>query len=217
MASSRHTKNPIQHRQIRALYDETTVTVYQAYNSAIADAAVGAQRLDASPLFKPARMTWIKPSWNWMMYRAGYSFKDANQTNILALRLRRGFFEKLLAASVESESEEAKRDGEQVRIQWDPERNVRIQKLSSDGRVRSIQIGIPNGWKGQWLNEGIVTIEDVTDRARQLKKVLDQEPAISEEDLINQGLVPRERIYDLPEDITRVVGLSKAGDRDLVP
>jgi len=58
-------------RQIRAVYDEETITVYQAYSSAIALAAVTEQRLSASPEFSGSRMTWIKPSWCWMMYRYG--------------------------------------------------------------------------------------------------------------------------------------------------
>ncbi|KXJ91875.1 hypothetical protein Micbo1qcDRAFT_203920 [Microdochium bolleyi] len=69
--------------------EDDLITVYQAYNAAIATAACAAQRLDASPRFKLTRMTWVKPSWCWMMYRAGYSHKDANQERILALRMRR--------------------------------------------------------------------------------------------------------------------------------
>jgi len=56
------------YRQIRALYDEDTITVYQAYSEEIAIPAVKEQRLSASPKFSGARMTWIKPSWCWMMY-----------------------------------------------------------------------------------------------------------------------------------------------------
>ena len=56
------------HRQIRALYDEETITVYQAYSAEIAEPAVNAQRLNASPKFLGTRMTWIKTSWCWMMF-----------------------------------------------------------------------------------------------------------------------------------------------------
>ena len=56
------------YKQIRALYDSETITVYQAYSVGIASAAVEAQKLSASSKFKPTRMTWIKPSWCWMMY-----------------------------------------------------------------------------------------------------------------------------------------------------
>lgn len=54
-------------KQIRALYDKDTITVYQAYSAAIAIPAVRQQNLCASPDFKLGRMTWIKPSWCWMM------------------------------------------------------------------------------------------------------------------------------------------------------
>ena len=46
-------------REIRAIYDDRVVRVYQAYNPEIADAAVAAQRF-VSP-WSPNRMTWIKP------------------------------------------------------------------------------------------------------------------------------------------------------------
>jgi len=59
--------NKIPYRQIRASYDEDTITVYQAYSAEIAIAAVQEQRLSASPKFSGTRMTWIKPSWCWMM------------------------------------------------------------------------------------------------------------------------------------------------------
>lgn len=196
-------------REIRALYDEDTITVYQAYNSTIAEAAVKDQRLDASSLFLPGRMTWIKPSWNWMMYRAGYSYKDTNQSNILALRMKREYFHKLLSASVLSEDPGTKSGEGQVRIQWDPERNVKVEKLVSDGNVRSIQIGIPRERVPLWLREGIVSIEDVTPRARQLKKVLDEEEGVTQEELMKRGLVPRERVYELPAEVARVAGVTK--------
>ncbi len=53
-------------RQIRALYNKDTMTVYRVYSAAIAILAVKEQNLCASPDFKVGRMTWIKPSWCWM-------------------------------------------------------------------------------------------------------------------------------------------------------
>jgi len=58
----------VPYRQIRALYDDQTITVYQAYSASIAIPAVKEQKLNASPDFLIGRMTWIKPSWSWMMY-----------------------------------------------------------------------------------------------------------------------------------------------------
>lgn len=199
-----------QHRQIRALYDADTITVYQAYNAEIASAAVLQQRLDASPLFKPDRMTWIKPSWNWMMYRSGYSYKDANQSNILALKTKRECFEKLLKWSVNSmDDKNVKRDEWQVRVQWDPERNTRTAKLSANGRVRSIQIGVPAAVKAMWVKEGIVAIEDVTDKARELKRIIDEEETITEAELRARKLIPAEEVYKLSEEIASIVWLTQ--------
>jgi hypothetical protein len=41
-------------------------------------------------------MTWIKLSWCWLMYRSGYSYKDARQNRILALKLKHEDFLKIL-------------------------------------------------------------------------------------------------------------------------
>ena len=68
----------IPEKQIRAVYGEKTIRVYQAYNHEIADTALDAGRF-VSPPFKLTRMTWIKPSFLWMMYRSGWGMKDAGQ------------------------------------------------------------------------------------------------------------------------------------------
>ena len=59
------------------------LTVYQAYPPEIADAAVAAGRF--VPPFKRERMTWIKPSFRWMMYRCGWATKPG-QERVLAVR-----------------------------------------------------------------------------------------------------------------------------------
>jgi len=53
-----------EYRQVRAVYDEETITVYQAYQPKIASAAVEHQKLDASPLFNVERMTWSADFWS---------------------------------------------------------------------------------------------------------------------------------------------------------
>jgi hypothetical protein len=65
-------------RQIRAVYDTDTIRVYQAYSDVIADAAL-MNGFFVSPPFKMSRMTWIKPSFLWMMYRSGWAKKDEGQ------------------------------------------------------------------------------------------------------------------------------------------
>ncbi|KAK1836543.1 hypothetical protein QBC39DRAFT_247626 [Podospora conica] len=183
------------YRQIRAHHDAQHITVYQAYNIDIATAAVTHQLLSASPKFSPSRMTWIKPSWAWMLYRSGYSYKDPGQARILALQMRLDDFFSLLAKGVPVEGEEGLPE---VRIQWDPERDVRLQRVGH----RSIQIGVPGSLREWWV-ESIVKIEDVTERARELKRVLDEEEGVGEDELVRRGLVPIEMEVEVPEELGR--------------
>lgn len=92
-------------------------------------------------------------------YRSGYSFKDEKQERILAIRMKREWFEHLLSLSCVTHgnlgplSEEDRKAP--VRVQWDPERDVTLAKLDH----RSIQIGIGRGLSELWANEWIESIE----------------------------------------------------------
>ncbi|KAI1300042.1 ATP-dependent RNA helicase DHX8 [Xylaria venustula] len=204
-------------RQIRACYDEEAITVYQAYNNEIASAAVREQKLNASPQFR-TRMTWIKPSWSWMMYRAGYSYKDANQERILALKMKHQHFIALLenailtthpgketvnsgdAAGVDKPAREK---STVVKVQWDPERSPRLERLP----YRSIQIGIPGVLVAKWVQEWIVGIEDVTETARALELDLRDNPGVTEEELLRKKPVPLEREFPVPLVVHRAIGM----------
>ncbi|EHK17420.1 uncharacterized protein TRIVIDRAFT_57305 [Trichoderma virens Gv29-8] len=210
----------IPYRQIRASYDHDHIIVYQAYNASIADAAVKAQKLNASPDFNPDRMTWIKPSWCWMMYRSGYSYKDDGQSRILALKMKKDDFLGLLAQGVlsnhpalhahvdkESTNKTAHEKPADVRIQWDPERNAKLEAL----HYRSIQIGIPRVLSTKWADEWIVSIEDVTERARELKRVVEENPDITLDELVSKGLVPEEKPLDVTDDILTRLDMTVLG------
>ncbi|KAH7088136.1 hypothetical protein FB567DRAFT_331944 [Paraphoma chrysanthemicola] len=209
-------KQAVPYRQIRALYDDTTITVYQAYNKEIAEAAVKHQRLNASSRFSPTRMTWIKPSWAWMLYRSGYSYKDAGQERILALRLTHAAFLSILQKAVvanhignETTTDAKERKAARVKparvmVQWDPERSFRIGKLD----YRSIQIGIP-GTLVEELVDGTVEIEDVTEKARQLKKLLDEDDKVDLGTLIERGLFPEEKEFEVEEDTKKILEMDK--------
>ena len=205
-------------RQIRANFDEQTITVYQAYNSEIASSAVQHQKLAASPQFRLGRMTWIKPSWCWMMYRAGYSYKDRNQKRILALKMKHEHFVKLLEKaslttepghavelpkSAESDDQAKKEKTTSVRVQWDPERSPRLEKLN----YRSIQIGIPGSLAKVWADDWIVEIQDVTEKARALEKELRENSTATEQELVEQGLVPLEREFTIPIRVQERIGM----------
>ena len=195
------------YRQIRAKYDQDTITVYQAYQTTIAEAAVKHQKLNASPDFKPGRMTWIKPSWSWMMYRAGYSYKDARQARILALRMKHKDFIAILERAHLSTHKPGIKSNEpldakvQCRVQWDPERTPKLEILP----YRSIQIGISGALSANWAQDMIVSIEDVTDKARELKKAIEDVPDITAHELVKRGLVPVERPFLVPEHIMDIL------------
>src|SRR3954463_12412875 len=86
-------------RHILAQFDATTIVVYQAYRPSIARFAVEHQQFGGE--FSFSRMSWIKPNFLWMMYRAGWATKEG-QEHILAVRLRRTFFDGLLRQVVPS-------------------------------------------------------------------------------------------------------------------
>lgn len=167
----------IPHRRIRATYDETTIRVYQAYSDEIAEAAL-AKGTFASPPFKMERMTWIKPSFLWMMYRAGWGWKDAGQARILAIDISREGFEWALAHSCPSHPEDSMSSEEwqrmkassPVRIQWDPERDLLLQPLEH----RAIQIGLSKEAVELYVREWVCRITDITPLAHQIHALVDQ-------------------------------------------
>jgi Domain of unknown function (DUF4291) len=87
-------------RHILARYDAESVFVYQAYRPSIALYAVEHQSF-GGPDFSYTRMSWIKPNFLWMTYRCGWAAK-AGQEYVLAVRLRRVFFDELLRLAVPS-------------------------------------------------------------------------------------------------------------------
>ncbi|MBY5426981.1 DUF4291 domain-containing protein [Rhizobium leguminosarum] len=163
--------NPIPEHQIRAAYDEQTIRVYQAYSDQIADAALR-EGTFVSPPFKIDRMTWIKPSFLWMMYRAGWGLKDAGQARILAIDISREGFEWALRNSCLSHPDESMskdewlrvKEATPVRIQWDPDRDLQLQPQT----YRAIQIGLSKQAVELYVRQWIERITDITSDAHDI-------------------------------------------------
>lgn len=181
-------------RQIRGLYDDKTIRVYQAYSNAIADAAL-AHGTFVSPPFKMERMTWIKPSFLWMMYRSGWGLKDAGQSRILAIDISREGFDWALAhsclshpdKSMSKEEWQKMKENTPVRIQWDPERDLHLQPQS----YRAIQIGLSGLAAESYVNEWIQNITDITPLAKKIHAL------VLENQFENaQELLPNEIAYN---------------------
>ena len=148
-------------------------------------------------------------------YRSGYSYKDPNQAHILAIKMRHSHFQHLLSCASLSTARDKTKTAT-VRVQWDPERSPSLEVLP----YRSIQIGISRELRETWVNEWIISIEDVTDRARALKEALQVvnasigKPGLDSEceaELVQRGLVPREAVYEVMEGIKGILGMEEGG------
>lgn len=191
-------------RLVRAAYTDETVTFYQAYPPQIADAAVRAGTF--VPPFSRDRMTWIKPSFGWMMQRCGWASKPG-QERVLAISLRRDGFEWALEHSCPSHFDagthaspgewEAAKEASPVRVQWDPDRSLTGQRLSR----RAIQIGLSGPAVRSYADEWVTGIRDITVLARQI------------EELARAGRIakaarqfPAERVYPLSPALAARIG-----------
>jgi len=77
-----------------AEWDDEGVYFYQAYRDEIANYAVEHQRFGGKH-WNPSRMTWIKPSFGWVLYRSGYA-KKSGQERILKVKLSHDVLAELL-------------------------------------------------------------------------------------------------------------------------
>ncbi|MFF7214992.1 DUF4291 domain-containing protein [Streptomyces sp. NPDC008238] len=192
------------YRMIRAAHTDDIVTVYQAYRSGIGDPAVLHGRFPGS--WSRSRMTWIKPSFLWMMYRSGWGRKEG-QERVLALDVsREGFDSALRRACLSHFDRSVYPDREtwaervratEVRVQWDPERDLALNALP----YRSLQVGLTGRATRDYADHWIVRIRDVTGLAHRVHELVrsgDREAAAA--------LLPRERPYSLDAATAAVIG-----------
>ena len=191
-------------RQVRAAFSDRTITVYQAYSRLIADKALMAGTFVAP--FRSDRMTWIKPSFLWMMYRSGWATKP-DQERILAVSIVRSGFEWALANSCLTRHEpgasesalvwaERKRSLP-VRVQWDPDRSLTLQPLQR----RAIQVGLSKNAVQHYVEDWITEIVDVTPLAHELRDLVARDRLETA-----QALLPTERRYKLPGHLRHRIG-----------
>ncbi|MEU9484246.1 DUF4291 domain-containing protein [Streptomyces decoyicus] len=184
-------------RRIRALHTESTVTVYQAYSPALGVPAARDGRFPAA--WKRERMTWIKPSFLWMMYRCGWGAK-ADQETVLAVEIDRGGFDWALRNACLSHHDpdehpdrgawQRQLKGTPARVQWDPERDLRLQALP----YRSLQLGLAGEASRRYADEWTVAITDVTPLAHEIHALVRAGDTAAA-----AALLPEERPYPAPE------------------
>ncbi|EEW2564690.1 DUF4291 domain-containing protein [Escherichia coli] len=195
--------------EIRADYNQHTITIYQAYNDAIADVAVRDGRFGAPFSFN--RMTWIKPSFMWMMERSNWGLKK-DQQHILAIRIKRTFFDTLLEQAVLTTPEahvyphdagiwETLFAQANVYVQWDPERSINGKKLEH----RSLQLGISRNLISQFNEDAIVAIDDLTPLVRKCHNLL-----INGKTTQAKSFLPPEKIYPVSAAARKALGMKNS-------
>jgi len=156
-------------------WDDEGVYVYQAFCDEIADWALANQRF-GGPKFCPTRMTWIKPSFAWVLYRSGYGHKPG-QNRVLKIKISHRALASLLSqckcvdTNKETRSKRGAEDGIGL-VQWDPERDIMCPDSSGRQprqmlRRRAIQIGLKGRLSEQYVNSAI-SIEDVTELSHRI-------------------------------------------------
>lgn len=181
-------------RHILARFDHDSVYVYQAYRPSIAQFAVAHQRFGGD--FRFERMSWIKPNFLWMMYRAGWATKEG-QEHILAVRLRRRFFDEVLRLAVPSSFDpqrytthaawQAAVASSEVRLQWDPDHDPAGKPVDR----RAVQLGLRGTVLQRYGQQELLSIEDIT------AFVVEQRQRLG--DGFAELQMPEERVY-VPED-----------------
>ncbi len=173
-----------------AQFDADSVYVYQAYRLSISQFAVEHQKFGGDFSFR--RMSWIKPNFLWMMYRSGWATKEG-QEHILAVRLRRTFFDELLRFVVPSGFDShrfATRDewqravaSSEVRLQWDPDHDPTGKPVER----RAVQLGLRGATLRRYGELELISIEDIT------PFVAEQRERLSDDFLDLH--TPEERVY----------------------
>lgn len=196
---------PNEGRHILAQYDDDTILVYQAYRPPIGRYA--AEHGTFGGDFSYSRMSWVKPNFLWMMYRSGWGIKEGQEVT-LALRLRRAFFDALLAQAVPStwdrdqfatEEEWSRAVGRSaVRLQWDPDHHPSGAKLER----RAIQLGLRGEVLEAFGRRELVEVMDVSEF------VAEQRARLSSEG-VSALVTPRERVYR-PADLAVAARLGLA-------
>ncbi|KAJ6255094.1 hypothetical protein M0813_11751 [Anaeramoeba flamelloides] len=206
-------------------FDQEGVYVYQAFSDEIADYAVDNQKFGGKA-YKTNRMTWIKPSFAWVLYRSGYGRKHS-QNRILKIKISHETLAYLLSKC------KCKDGGSGIlgRVQWDPARDLFSPEPKSNEprkilKERAIQIGIA-GKLSLYYNKNIISITDVTELSHQVhiahlllkkgkkkRKLLrkynvkkDQSNCLSMESLLQ--FLPTEKAYipKCSEDVLKELGM----------
>lgn len=149
-------------------------------------------------------MTWIKPSFGWVLHRSGYATKH-RQEAIARVHINHAGFLAILEQAVPTLYDErlfnSERDwslalkNSDVRYQWDPDRDLHDRKLDR----RAIQLGIRDETVRRYVQEWIQGVEDVTTLAHAVGTAVKVRGSVLSE-------VPQETEYLIAPHLQRIMG-----------
>mmetsp|Transcript_9126 Transcript_9126/g.27461 ORF Transcript_9126/g.27461 Transcript_9126/m.27461 type:complete len:219 (+) Transcript_9126:60-716(+) len=198
---------PKEGRHVLAQFDDTGVIVYQAYRKEIAEYAVAKQAFGGE-YFSFRRTTWVKPNFLWMMYRCGWATKKL-QERVLAIKLKRHFWDDILSSAVTSTfnpdqfaDEKAWQKAlaeSKVCMQWDP---AHEPFSGAKMQLRAIQLGLRPVMAEQFGGSGIVSIQDVTPLVHRLNSEYRPKPELL--------VTPVEEPYPLSQETySRIISMDQ--------
>lgn len=198
---------PKKGKQIIGRLENETIIVYQAFNPNIANYAVKNQKFGGEH-YSFNRMSWIKPGFLWMMYRAGWASKD-HQQKILAITISLKHFETILSEATISSfdreifatREEWKSElaNTEVRLQWDPDHDP----FGNKQERKAIQLGMKGDILKKFCTEWIIKIEDIT------KFVKEEYEKVKANQIDDLNIPYEEVITIMDEKINKRLGICK--------
>ncbi len=189
-------------KRIFAYFDDEGVYVYQAFKPNIVKNAVEIGTFGKG--FGLDRITWIKPSFGWILHRSSYATKHRMEA-IAKIKLSHKAWLEILSQSVSSQFDSSRYKNEtnwkadfeksDVIHQWDPDRSLNGMKLDR----RAIQIGLRNEAIKKYVYEWIIGVEDVTDLAKEISNIIKSSKDVS-------NLLPDISEYPISDDLKNIVG-----------
>lgn len=183
---------------IIAQYSDKHIVIYQAFKDSIAEYAVAHQCFGGGD-YDFDRMTWLKPSFLWMMYYSGWAKKE-NQENVLAIQLCRKGFDEILRYAVmssfykdiygSSQNWEQELSRSDIQFQWESYHDL----LGNKTDRKAVKIGIKGDMLQRYNNEWIQKIENITPFVREQQQMITANQ-------LHALQLPYERAY-CPEDLT---------------
>jgi hypothetical protein len=173
---------PRPHREVRAVYDNDTIRVYQAFGRDIALPALEAQTMVPPFSFDIPWASWIKPSFLWTMKRTNWGSytrlvkhrvpENPRSAVVLGIDVKRSFFDRMLSMAQSTHYQlgfdKVKwrsllyRAG--VYVQWDPEKDLEGHRR----QWKAIQLGLRTPVLQEYA-AAIIRIQDMSETIRRVQ------------------------------------------------